>query len=119
MDSKELQKYLDSLDNGLLGARKEWEWDRARRASNLGETYKDQISRTNKSKDHTGKNNHRYGKGDRYKVTSPEGEVYEGYPSDIRERYNITPANLREYAQRAKPCIKGKFKGYLFEIYKP
>lgn len=29
MDNKDLQKLLDSLDEGLLGTRKDWQWDKS------------------------------------------------------------------------------------------
>lgn len=116
MTQEELQKALDELDKGLLGQRKEWEWDRAMRASTLGETYKEQISKTNRKNNYKGYGNHNYGKGDNYKVTTPEGTTFIGAPLDIKEKFGLQPANLREYAQRAKPCTKGKFKGFTFEI---
>ena len=65
----------------------------------------------------TGRENNSYGKYAHYRVTTPEGEVFIGPPYDIREKFGIGMANLREYALRAKPCTKGKFKNYLFQIY--
>jgi len=77
----------------------------------------EKIRATNKIK-HAGRKNGHYGKGDKYRVTTPEGITFIGTPLDIKEKFGVQPANLREYAQRAKPCTKGKFKGYLFEIVK-
>ena len=38
MDNKELQKYIDSLNKGLLGRRTEHQWDSARRMSMINAT---------------------------------------------------------------------------------
>ena len=143
MTQEELQNLLDGLDKGPLGTRKEYEWDSAIRLSNYAtsnnpmkdpeiarknaisrvgskksKVVKDRISALNKI-NHAGRKNGHYGKGDQYKVTTPEQEIFIGTPLDIKEKYDLQPANLREYAIRNKPCTKGKFKGYLFQIYQP
>ena len=131
LTEKEYEKLLDTSDD-----KEQWRWENSMRGKlnnpmkrpevaekiAKGKTgisrpkyVKNKIRETNKVK-HAGKDNGHYGKGDKYKVTTPEGDTFIGTPLDIKEKYGLQPANLREYALRAKPCTKGKFKNFLFEI---
>ena len=137
MDSKSLQELLDSLDEGLLGTRTEDQWERSfkfmtdnpmkrpeiaekisqsKTGKKRSKALKDKVSKTTRDGRQKGTNNNHYGKGDTYKVTTPEGTVLIGTCSEISNKFNILAGNVREYALRGKPCTKGKFKGFLFEI---
>ena len=138
LTQQELDALLDKLKETPVYTRKDWQWEKSVRYSGednpmkrpevaekisksktgkpRSQYVKDKVRATNKIK-HAGRSNGHYGKGDVYRVTTPEGGTFIGTPLDIKEKYGVQPANLREYALRARPCTKGKFKNYLFEIW--
>lgn len=63
-----------------------------------------------------GRNNSVYGKTTRYKVTTPDGEIFIGFLYDIHEKFGYS-SNLPMFAKRGTLIQRGKYKNYLIEIY--
>ena len=128
MKQEEIQKVLDSLNEGLLGTRKEWQWDNARaRTSEKGVPKKhgDRISHSKKnvplSKAHKAKlsevrqgQNPRKGTGAVYQEVTTN---VTGSASELAEIFNYNASNIIIRAKKDKPVKYGRLKGLHFRIY--
>ena len=139
MKQEELQKLLDSLDEGPLGTRKQHHWDNSIRMQydNIShlpcvkQKMRDAQKRTVKTKawrearkkyltgranpEHSkkmkGRNNPKYGTGNLY-IELTTG--FKGYATDMQEKFGISPINLAAYAKNDRPMKSGIAKGKLF-----
>ena len=140
MDRDNLQNLLDSLDEGPLGKRKDWQWDNSlwmsseaniakseearkkmREAQkNLPKSEKWRESRSRYMKDRpnpdhskrmSGKGNPMYGSKFMY-VELTTG--FTGTASDMQQQFGINALNLSTYADRNRPMKSGKCKGLHF-----
>ena len=55
------------------------------------------------------------GYGSLYKMTTPEGDIFIGYLYEFIEKFNCR--DIAQYAKKEEPLKRGKFRGYLFQVY--
>ena len=137
MTQEEIQKVLDGLNEGLLGTRKEWQWDRANQRigtkhsqeaiDKISENNRRRVvttatkkkhSRVKKESNLSGSNNPNYGNGKLY-IELTTGFI--GTRSDMTKKFSQgKPFSLTIYVKKDEP-IKGykakHLQGLHFRIY--
>tara|TARA_R110000796_G_scaffold53821_1_gene126169 strand:+ start:838 stop:1215 length:378 start_codon:yes stop_codon:yes gene_type:complete len=125
MEQEELQKLLDSLNEGPLGTRKEWQWENANRQASLkGIKYPNRKKRVPtkhteaskaKWKEMRQNQNPRLGTGATYieLTTNTTGSA-----AELGSIFNYQYPNIIIAAKKDRPMKFGRLKGMHFRLYK-